>query len=281
MHKLISSLLFVCITAPSSWLQASEPSSLDKVLAAQSPEAQARFDARNPKETLEFFGIEPGMKVVEALPGAGWYSKILLPYLGKDGELVGVNYPLEVWAQFSFMTPEGLKEREKWPETWADKARGWGDENSASVSAYTFSTIPESENGTVDAILFVRALHNLGRFNDSINSLDNALEASYKVLKPGGIVGIVQHQAREDRSDEWASGSSGYLKKSFLIKQMEKAGFEFAGESDINANELDQAKEGDIVWRLLPGLRGPDETRDAREAIGESHRMTLKFRKPS
>lgn len=128
--------------------------------------------------------------------------------------------------------------------------------------------------------MFIRALHNLARFNNDIGSLDNALAASYKVLKPGGIVGVVQHQAREDRSDEWAAGSAGYLKKSFLIERMEKAGFEFVEESDINANELDQAKEGDIVWRLAPSLRGSAETMEARKAIGESNRMTLKFKKP-
>jgi len=150
----------------------------------------------------------------------------------------------------------------------------------AEISAYTFSTLPESMNDQLDAVLLIRALHNLARFSDETPYLDDALTASYRVLKPGGIVGIVQHEARDDRSDEWADGNAGYLKKSFVIAAMEKAGFELVAESDINANLLDQAREGDKVWRLPPSLSAPDENKAALKAVGESHRMTLKFRKP-
>ena len=103
------------------------------------------------------------------------------------------------------------------------------------------------------------------------------------MLKPGGVVGIVQHEARDDRSDEWADGSSGYLKKSFVVAAMQKAGFTLIDDSDLNANPKDQAKEGDIVWRLPPTYAGAkdDEARKAEmSAIGESNRMTLLFRKP-
>ena len=278
MYKIAPLFLLLILTSLNT--HAADTAALDTVLAAQSSEARARYPARNPKETLEFFGIEPGMTVAEVLPGGGWYSKILLSYLGEDGHLVGINYPMDVFASFSWMTPESLQEREKWPQTWPEKARAWGDENSASISAYAFDGIPESLGRSADAIVFIRALHNLARFNDKTGSLDKALAASYRLLKPGGILGVVQHQAREDRSDDWSDGSSGYIKQSFVVEQMEKAGFELVAESDINANELDQAKEGDIVWRLLPSLRGSDETKEARRAIGESNRMTLKFQKP-
>ena len=83
--------------------------------------------------------------------------------------------------------------------------------------------------------------------------------------------------------DDWANGSRGYLKKKFVMEQMEKAGFEFVGESDINANELDQPTTDDIVWRLPPRLLTSGDKPELREqliAVGESNRMTLKFRKP-
>ena len=137
--------------------------------------------------------------------------------------------------------------------------------------------------GKADAVLFIRALHNLSRFEEKGGYLSSALEETYAVLKPGGIVGVVQHQAREDRPDSWATGANGYLKKSALIAKMQASGFEFVGESSINENPLDQATEGDIVWRLPPVLNGSrdDEAKKAAMlAIGESHRMTLKFRKP-
>lgn len=265
---------------------AQDSAALDAVLAAQDDEHKARYVFRNPKETLEFFGIEPGMAIGEILPGGGWYTKILLPYLGDEGSLIGVDYPIELFSEFgpdSFATPEFIKKKESWPETWTAEAETWLNGASTSISAATFSTMPAESDGSLDAILFIRALHNLTRFNSNGGYLDSALEASFKALKPGGIVGVVQHQAREDRSDEWADGNNGYLKTSFIKEQMANAGFQFVGESNINSNELDQAKEGDQVWRLLPRLRaeGSEEEIAAVRAIGESNRTTLKFIKPS
>lgn len=259
--------------------------SLDAILAAGDEKAQARYQFRHPKETLEFIGIKPGMKVIEALPGGGWYSKILLPYLGSAGELVGVDYDLDMWQYFGgFATAELIEEKKSWVETWTADAMTWRDENSATVSAYQFGNQPESLKGTVDAVLFIRALHNVARFEDKGAYLSNAIKESYDALKPGGIVGVVQHQAREDRPDEWANGSNGYLKQSMLIEKFTAQGFEFVEASEINANLKDLANEGDFVWRLPPSLSGSEGDEDkltAMQAIGESNRMTLKFRKPS
>ena len=96
-------------------------------------------------------------------------------------------------------------------------------------------------------------------------------------------MGVVQHHARDEMPDEWATGANGYLKKQFVIDQMEAAGFEFVAESDINANPKDQPTTEDFVWRLPPSLvtsREDPELRKKMLAIGESNRMTLKFRKP-
>ena len=259
--------------------------SLDDVLAAQDEAAQARFQYRNPKETLEFFGIKPGMTVVEALPGGGWYSKILLPYLGSDGALIGVDYSIDMWPLFGgFATEEFIEKRKSWTETWAADAAAWTDENGASVSAATFSTMPADAAGSADAVLFIRALHNLSRFESDGEYMTKAIKAAHDVLKPGGIVGVVQHHGREDRPDDWANGSNGYLKKSAVIAAMEAGGFEYVGESEVNANPKDEAGEGDFVWRLPPSLSGAGEDEELKAkmtAIGESNRMTLKFKKPA
>ena len=105
----------------------------------------------------------------------------------------------------------------------------------------------------------------------------------HRVLKPGGIVGVVQHHARDDMPDAWADGNNGYLKTGFLIGVMEAAGFEYVGSSDINANPNDQPTDEDFVWRLPPGLatsRDNPELEAEMRAIGESNRITLKFVKP-
>lgn len=259
--------------------------SLDDVIAAQSDDAKARYEYRHPKETLEFFGIEPGMKVGEALPGGGWYSKILLPFLGKDGHLLGIDYNVDMWSHFGgFATPEFIEKRKSWPDTWPAKAQEWSGENGASVAAATFATIADDTAESLDAVLFIRALHNLSRHESKGQYLTDALAEVYTMLKPGGIVGVVQHEAREDRPDEWADGSNGYLKKSAIIAAMQAAGFELAGESDINQNDKDQAAEGDAVWRLPPSLSGAKDDEELKAkmlAIGESNRMTLKFTKPA
>jgi len=143
--------------------------------------------------------------------------------------------------------------------------------------------MPAELENSADAILFIRALHNLSRFESKGGFLTSTLNETYKALKPGGIVGIVQHQAQEDRPDDWANGSNGYLKKSFVLEKMAKHGFEYIGESDINANPIDQANVGDYVWRLPPSLRVQDDDPKLRSQmmkIGESNRMTLLFKKP-
>lgn len=257
---------------------------LKAALSSQSEKNQSRFSSRKPGQTLEFFGVQPGMTVVEALPGGGWYSKILLPYLGENGQLIGVDYSQKLWPNFGFMTPERIEAKKTWVSTWTTQANEWRTDGSASVSAFQFDEMPESMAGSADAVLYIRAMHNLARFDDKGGFLGNALKETYQVLKPGGIVGIVQHQALEDRDDAWANGSNGYLKKSFVIEKMQAAGFEFVGESNINENPKDQATTGDFVWRLPPSLNGSKddpEKRAAMQAIGESSRMTLKFRKPS
>lgn len=260
-------------------------SDLTAILDAQPDLVKSRYQFRHPKETLEFFGIEPGMKVVEALPGGGWYSKILLPYLGKEGELMGADYDKSLYPLFGFFSEEQLKAKETWAQDWVKDASTWGGENRAALSAFTLDELPWEKRGKADAVLFIRALHNLARFENAEKGefLADALKTTYEVLRPGGIVGVVQHEAPADAPDEWAQGQNGYLKKEFVIYRFKKAGFHYVGESPVNANPKDQPTADDFVWRLPPsyaGLRDKPEAKKAMKAIGESNRMTLLFRKP-
>jgi predicted methyltransferase len=250
-------------------------------IAEQLPaEHQARYTARHPVETLAFFNIKPGDTVVEALPGEGWYSKILFPYLGEKGRLIGADYSLTMWPEFgAWATPEFIAERKAWPAQWAVDAKTWGGAKGARGDAYTFADLPEDLTGKVDAVLFIRALHNLARFDAKGNYLKEALAESYRVLKPHGLVGVVQHAISEDKPDTWATGDRGYLKRSSIIKFMTAAGFELIAESDINKNPKDDVQDNENVWRLPPSLNAPDERKAKYQAIGESNRVTLLFRK--
>jgi predicted methyltransferase len=268
--------------SPDHVVHAADDDRLASVLAAQPDEVQSRYKYRHPRETLEFFAIKPGMTVVEALPGGGWYSKILLPYLGAGGQLIGADYAMDMWSLFEFADEDFIKRRETWVQDWTDDAEKWRTDDSAEISAFVLGSLPESMHGTADAVLFIRALHNMARFESDGKFLSAAIKDSYDVLKPGGVVGIVQHRARDKMPDKWADGEMGYLKKGYVIEIMEAAGFELVDESDVNANSRDMPTTEQFVWRLPPSYDGADdpETKAKVDAIGESNRMTLKFRKP-
>ena len=249
---------------------------LSKVLAKQPEAAKARYQYRNPAEVMAFFDVKPGSTVLEILPGGGWYTSILAPYLGADATLIGVEYDIAMRREWSKDPDLVEKTREK-QQKWVEKATKWANNSSFSASAYTFADLPKSLDGTVDSALYIRALHNLTSYEEKGGYLSRALEATYRALKPGGTVGIVQHLT----SDESARGKDGYLPKSIVIEAFKKAGFELAGESKINLNAKDKADA--YVWRLPPVLAGTEEGSAEREkylAIGESNRMTLKFVKP-
>lgn len=256
---------------------------LADVLAAMPEEFRQRYASRHPQETLEFFGVEPGMTVVEALPGSGWYTRVLLPYLGSEGRVIGANYAMDMWPRFSFANDAFIETQRTWTRDFPVSAEEWRGANGATVTAFNFGEMPGELAGTADVVLFVRMLHNLARFESDGGFLTEAMTDAYNVLKPGGILGVVQHQARDEMSDEFADGSHGYLKRAFVVAAAEAAGFEFVADSDVNANPADQPGEDEVVWRLPPSLAGTEEGSEARAAmmaIGESHRMTLKFRKP-
>jgi predicted methyltransferase len=255
---------------------------LDRVLSAQPDDEKARYQYRHPKEALEFFGVEPGMTVVEVLPGGGWWSKILIPYVGPTGKLVGADYSLPMWALFGEFAPDPEKQK-TWATDWPAGAKDWCATDCAPISAFVYGSLPEEMKGTADAVLMFRALHHFSRFEEEGGFYTAALKDTFDVLKPGGIVGVEQHRAPAANSDKWAEGDNGYLKQDAVIAAFTAAGFEFVGSSEINANPKDQPTEQDFVWRLPPSFATSGDNPELKaqmEAIGESDRMTLKFRKP-
>ena len=260
-----------------------EDSRLDQVLEAQADDTKARYVYRHPKATLQFFGIKPGMTVAEVLPGGGWYSQILVPYLGSEGKLIGLDYSKDLWSHFDWANEAFLTGRQDWATKWESDAKTWANGDGATAVAYSMATAPEELNGSVDAVLFIRALHNMARFEDQGQFLSKGVQRSFELLKPGGLVGVVQHQAAEDKPAAFADGSHGYLKKSFVKETFEKAGFVFVAESPINENPKDQPSDDDIVWRLPPSFNTSKDNEELRRKytdIGESNRMTLLFKKP-
>lgn len=254
---------------------------LASVVLDRDAQQRARDASRRPVQTLSFFHVEPGMRVAEALPGGGWYSEILANYLGENGALYGINYNESMWPMFGFFTPERIEQMSARTAAFPGLVEGFTD-NGITTGGFTFASAPENLAGSLDRVLFVRALHNLARFEEQAGTLSEALELAHTLLKADGLVGVVQHRAAQSANDDWASGAAGYLKQSMVIAAFEKAGFELAAQSEINANSKDTPTTDDIVWRLPPSFNGSaddPEKRAAMQAIGESDRMTLLFKK--
>lgn len=249
--------------------------SLADVLAdGRRDDRRARDEWRHPMETLTFFDIQPDMTIVEVLPGnGGWYTQILNPLTAENGRLIGVTYPVSLFTQMFGGWDENREER--LGANIAEMGRFLsvdGVEPTTPIVGYAIDNIPDSENGQADAVLFIRAMHHLFRFEEPL--VDTALAEVYDMLAPGGTVGVVQHRAPEDAAADFANGNNGYLKQSDVIAAFERAGFVLEESAEINANPNDPANGP--VWRLPPSTTDNPDT----SAIGESDRMTLRFHKP-
>ena len=251
---------------------------LETIIAGRSEEDRARDQYRHPIETLSFFEVEPGMTVVETLPGSGWYTRILVPYIGSGGRFFGANYSVDLFKRVAGDRWESWRE---WVENWLQTFPGQTASLSShppELGAFIIGQAPAELAGQVDRVLFIRSLHHLNRFDSRL--LDEAAAEAYVLLKRGGIVGVVQHRAPDSNSQEWSNGDNGYLRQTRVIEAFEAAGFSLEATTELNSNPLDEPTENDRVWRLPPSLRAEGEARKVSLAIGESDRMTLKFVKP-
>jgi predicted methyltransferase len=228
---------------------------------------KARDQYRHPKETLMFFGLEPQMRVVEMLPGGeGWYTEVLAPTLRATGQFVTVTPPANSSIDY-------LREQFTAFNTKLDTNPALYDK----VERRTMSKekIDLGPAGSADMVVTFRSTHNWIRGGQ----LDAVYKAIFEVLKPGGILGIEQHRAKEG-ADPKIVAESGYVPQAYLISYLESVGFKLVGTSEINANPKDTKDYADGVWTLPPVLTLGDKDRAKYLAIGESDRMTLKFVKP-
>ncbi|MEO1251541.1 MAG: methyltransferase [Pseudomonadota bacterium] len=255
-----------------------DAAALGAIIEARSDEDKARDRWRNPAETLGFFEVTPVSTVVEVLPGREWYTRIILPYVAAEGRYVGANYQDGMWPLIlPEPTPELVERLSTWAETFSESARDIA-ETAQPVTAFEFGAAPSSLEGEVDVVLFIRALHNFNRAGGAFGA--EALSDAYRLLKPGGVLGVVQHEAPAGAEGAAADGTDGYMSREAVIDMIEAAGFRLEATSDVNANPADQPQPGEFVWRLAPTFGLGEKGRDAYAAIGETNRMTLRFRKP-
>ena len=226
----------------------------------RTPKNVARDIYRNPYETLNFFGIESDMTIIELSPGGGWYTEILANYIHYPGTLIAAHF-----------NPEAGSYQKRGRANFEKKMNSnpmYGRVEIVDIDSNL------AEPNSIDAVLTFRNLHNwLGP------NLDGIFSNSYRALKPGGIFGVVEHRADAGTTLEKMK-KSGYVTERHAIKMAEKHGFELVSKSEVNANPKDIKDYPRGVWTLPPNLRLKEVDRAKYLNIGESDRMTLLFRKP-
>jgi predicted methyltransferase len=274
---LAASLLGGCASAPPVREAAGAPpapprdeataAAIEQVLAGahRSAENRARDVYRHPLDTLLFFGIKPEMTVVEVWPGAGgWYTEVLAPLLAERGRLYAAQVAPE--PDNAFVTAN---------------LAAFGNKLDAAPELYGKVEVtvlgPGREiapPGSADMVVTFRNLHNWM----SLGMAPEALAAMHRALEPGGILGVVEHRGDPARPQD-PRAASGYVNEEYAIAMITAAGFELLARSAINANPKDTKDYEQGVWTLPPNYRLGNRDHAKYQAIGESDRFTLKFRK--
>jgi predicted methyltransferase len=258
------SVMLGCVSAPSIAARVDPALSATLTDSARPANASARDVVRHPLQELTFFGLKSGQTVVELWPGGGYWTDILGPYLSSRGRLY-VALPARSDAQ----EEAGAA---RWRTRYLGDPAHYGSIVETALGADHFEIAPP---GTADLVLTFRNLHNwLGA-----GYAPEALAACFRALKPGGILGIEEHRARNDRPQD-PKARDGYVRQDYTIALAKQAGFKLVASSEMNANPRDTKDWPKGVWTLPPTFALGDQDRARYAAIGEADNYVLKFRKP-
>jgi len=267
----VKTALFALLVSVSTGAQAQQDSLRDAVNnPRRTPAFVARDAARHPYETLKFFEIEPHMTVVEITPGGGWYTEILAPYLFERGRYIAASY-------------DGRSRTERYQRY----ARIFADKLASNPSAFSKVEVLPFEpphnlkltaSNSADRILTFRNVHNWLAYSEQ--TALSVFRSLFDSLKPGGILGVVEHRLPAQRKWDDAAMQTGYMHETHVIRLAEQAGFKLLAKSEINANPKDPKNHPNGVWMLPPNNRHDAADAAKYQAIGESDRMTLRFVKP-
>lgn len=234
---------------------------------------KARDKWRHPVETLTFFGVKSSDKVVEIFPGGGWYTAILGPWLKSGGGVLYAAHPDPVSSAGAKANVDAyVAAFQAHPETYGK----------IDITVASKTSLGLAPDGSADAVLTFRNVHNWM----AAGYADKIFADAFRALKPGGVLGVEEHRLPSAR-DQDLTASTGYVLESYVAQLAQNAGFVLEASSEINANPKDDADHPLGVWMLPPNLRAPTPGTpeaagydvEAYKAIGESDRMTLRFRK--
>jgi predicted methyltransferase len=234
---------------------------------------KARDGARNPVETLTFWGLKPNQTVIELSPGSGYWTEILAPYAKATG---GTYVATAADLANPNLSEAAKKGRAAFEARYADEAKF------GKVTYVNFgpNSGPLGAPGSADMVITARNVHN---WAPNAAFMDKVMKDIHAVLKPGGVLAVEEH--RSDPKPEDPKFANGYMSEATVISLIEKAGFKLQAKSEVNANPKDTKDHPFGVWTLPPVRRtaafgqpdNPNFDRSKYDAIGESDRMTLRF----
>jgi len=247
-------------------LSALASTTLEQALAGEQRSAKhkARDQYRHPQQTLEFFGFNNNMTVVEITPGGGWYMEVLAPALKNSGKYIAAQYPDTGKDDYYSNSRKKLLKKIASNKVYS------------AVKVSDFVPKKPSElapKASADLVLTFRNLHNWGEVG-----IAQVFRDAFRALKPNGVLGVVEH--RMPVTQNWQKNHrNGYVPKALVVQLAKEAGFTLVASSEMNANPKDTADHPKGVWTLPPALRLKETDKAKYLAIGESDRMTLKFAK--
>ncbi len=243
--------------------------SLEEILTSdhRSEANIARNQFRHPIEVLEFFGLEPDMTLIEIQPSSGWWTEVLAPYMRDNGKFYAAHFSPNASSAYMRRVLEEFEAKiTAMPEIYGKTTvRHLNPPNEVAIAP------PES----ADMALTFRNVHNWIMAGQE----HEFFAAFYAALKPGGVLGVVEHRARPGSGME-VMRTTGYVTEDYVIEVAAGTGFELTDKAEINANPKDTTVHPEGVWTLPPEYRLGDTDRAMYTEIGESDRMTLKFVKP-
>jgi predicted methyltransferase len=261
-----SAVLLAACAATSSRQSTAE--ALTGILAAdyRAEENRARDRYRHPKETLLFFGIRPEMSVLEVWPEPGWYTEVIAPLVRDKGKYYAAVIAADPESQYI------TQRLEKYRQKLAERPDLYDHVAVVSFPADGSDAVPAA---SVDMVVTFRNIHNWM----SRGTTAQAFATMYRALRPGGVLGVVEHRGNPAVAQD-PKAKSGYVNEDYAIKLIEAQGFRLVGKSQVNANPRDTKDYEQGVWTLPPTYRLGDKDHDKYAAIGESDRFTLRFVKP-
>jgi predicted methyltransferase len=264
----LATALLLAVSCSTTSTRETTAAALDNILAGsqRSAENSARDRYRHPRDTLLFFGIRPEMQVLEIWPEPGWYTEIIAPLLRDHGRYyAGVIAPD---PQNKYVTERLAVFQQK----LAENQQMYGTAQVVTFPKDGADVVPP---GSLDMVVTFRNIHNWM----AEGYAEQAFATAYKALKPGGVLGVVEHRGNSALPQD-PKAKSGYVNEDYAIRLIEGQGFRLVAESQVNANPLDTKDYEQGVWTLPPSYRLGDKDREKYAQVGESDRFTLKFIKP-